>query len=683
MIQWVQWLNDNWLVVAIPAFVFLAFWVVGLWLRRIAYDAFNQWLVKAKWEGRQLVIDKTRSPFLHWFLLLGSYIAIQVSVLPSEAKTIVGKIIASLFVFSLIWVAVSLSEKMVRLYLPKLRLYLAKVRAPQPPTTLAVNIVRAIAIVAGLLILLGIWGAPNTSGILILAAALVIAGLALGDAIAGMSRKIRISPRAGRRFKRIGKLSLNLLVIAGLGEVARRSYLLFTHQADTTLGIVVLLLEVGFLIWIISVLRSPKYKRIRPSFKLVTFSLLTFALICSFAGIEPLATYKNTSIDYFRNQGAKITEFIKETAPTQEDVTSAVAKVEPAVVMVEVEDGGGSGMIIDKSGYILTSNHIVEDVQSATIILMGGGQYQGIVIRKDELRDLAIIKITASGFNFPVVTLGESDKLENGEEVIAIGYSLGLEGGTTISKGIISAFRSGDGVNFIQTDAAINPGNSGGPLINLNGDVIGIVTFKMVGEAVEGMGFAIAINDAKLFIVEAREEERALEEAEREEQALLELEKETFRLVNAERENAGVLPTKWDDDLYRLSKAHTEEMADRGELFHTPMGASYGENAWGASWGGISRQNLARTIVDSWMSSPLHRAWLLYAPLKTSVVSIVDDNRGQYASWTFWTGEAGTGPPLVKKAYDIWISETGGNIPWLDWLYNIKGYPDNTDWLLQ
>lgn len=132
-----------------------------------------------------------------------------------------------------------------------------------------------------------------------------------------------------------------------------------------------------------------------------------------------------------------------------------------------------------------------------------------------------------------------------------------------------------------------------------------------------------------------------------------------------------------------MSKAHTQEMADKGELFHTPMGASYGENAWGAPWGGISRQNLAQAIVNSWMSSPLHRAWILHAPLKTSVVSIVDDNRGQYASWTFWMSEAGNGPPLVKKAYDMWISETGGNVPWLDWLYNIKGYPNNTDWLLR
>lgn len=167
------------------------------------------------------------------------------------------------------------------------------------------------------------------------------------------------------------------------------------------------------------------------------------------------------------------------------------------------------------------------------------------------------------------------------------------------------------------------------------------------------------------------------------EMSLAALEEETFNLINMERECAGVPPTEWDDELYVLSKAHTEEMANLGQLFHTPMGASYGENAWGASWGGISRQNLAQTIVDSWMSSPLHRAWILHAPLRTSVVSIVDDNRGQYASWTFWTSEAGAGPPLVKKAYDLWMSETGGAIPWLDWLYNIKGYPYNTDWLLK
>ncbi|MFC2016364.1 CAP domain-containing protein [Chloroflexota bacterium] len=140
------------------------------------------------------------------------------------------------------------------------------------------------------------------------------------------------------------------------------------------------------------------------------------------------------------------------------------------------------------------------------------------------------------------------------------------------------------------------------------------------------------------------------------------------------------MPTMWDDNLYSLSKAHTEEMANKGELFHTSMGESYAENAWGAPWGGIRKQDIANEIVTSWMSSPLHRAWILHIPLKTSVVSIVDDDRGQYASWTFrFVGDGG--PPLIQKAYNMWMSETGGRIPWLTWLYDIKGYPDSTEFI--
>lgn len=624
MTQLIQWLNDNWLVITIPVLIFVTFWVAGLWLRRIAYDAFNQWLLKAKWEARQLVIERTRTHFLHWFLLLGAYISIQVSVLPSEAKTVAAKIIANLFVFSLIWVAVSLSEKIVKLYLPKLRLYLAKVKAPQPPTTLAVNITRAIVIVAGVGILLGIWGAPNTWGILVLAAGLLIAVLALRDVIAYRSR-----------FMKIRKLFLNLLVIAGLGLVAWTGYLLFTHQTDTTSGTVLLLLEVGFSIWIISVLRSPKYKRIKPSFKLVLFPLLGIALVCAFAGIEPLATYKDVSLDFVTTQVGKVAEFFKETTPTQEDITSIIAEVEPTVVRVEVEDGIGSGMIIDESGYILTSNHIVEDTQSAAIILMDVGQYQGVVIGRDELRDLAIIKITASGFDLPVVTLGNSDKLESGEEVIAIGYSLGLEGGTTISKGIISAFRYVDSVRYIQTDAAINPGNSGGPLINLNGEVIGIVTFKFVGEAVEGIGFAIAINDAKPFITEVSEKEQALEEARREEQALLELEEETFRLINVEREKRGIAPVVWSEQLHNIVRERVRTMEREGRLFHPQLNYPYAEIAYGASYGSrFSPYSTAESIVESWLSSPGHRAIMLDRGATEAAVGVAWD-RGFYAAALF------------------------------------------------
>ena len=232
-------------------------------------------------------------------------------------------------------------------------------------------------------------------------------------------------------------------------------------------------------------------------------------LVCAFAGIKPLATYKDTSLDVITTQAGKVAEFLKETGPTQENVTSIVAEVEPAVVRVEVEDGMGSGMVIDRSGYILTCNHVVEDVQSATVTFISGEQYGGSVIGRDELRDLAILKITGSDVHVPIVTLGNSDKLEVGDDVIGMGYALGLEGRSTVSKGIISAFRNDEGVDYVQTDAVLNPGNSGGPLINLERQVIGIVSAKVVHEAVEGMGFAITINDAKPFITEVRETEEA------------------------------------------------------------------------------------------------------------------------------------------------------------------------------
>jgi len=188
--------------------------------------------------------------------------------------------------------------------------------------------------------------------------------------------------------------------------------------------------------------------------------------------------------------------------PAQDSVTSAIAKVKPSVVRIEVDDGAGSGIIIDKSGHILTNRHVVEYVMSTTVILMSGEQYKGRVIARDKLSDLAIIRIDTSNIELSVATLGNSGELKSGEEIIAIGYPLGLEGDTTVSKGIFSAFRDIDKVQYIQTDAAVNPGSSGGPLINLQGEVIGIVTEKWVDEAVEGMGFAIAINEAQDFISE-------------------------------------------------------------------------------------------------------------------------------------------------------------------------------------
>jgi len=197
---------------------------------------------------------------------------------------------------------------------------------------------------------------------------------------------------------------------------------------------------------------------------------------------------------------------VTESTPTSTTSTTLstaniVANVIPAVVRVVTENGMGSGLIIDKTGYILTNNHVIADSKTINFILSDGRNYAASVVGRDEINDLAVLNIPIG--NLPEVILGDSDKLQQGDEVIAIGYPLDLEGSATISKGIVSAFRTGEGVNYIQTDAAINPGNSGGALINSNGEVIGInaLTIRVADELpIEGMNFAIAINSAKPII---------------------------------------------------------------------------------------------------------------------------------------------------------------------------------------
>ena len=113
----VQWPIDNWVLVVTPFLVFLASAIVGLWLRRVAYNAFERWAAKSKWEGSRYIVEATRTPFWHWFLLLGAYAAIQVSVSSASLRMISGQIIGSLFVISLTWMTVSLTGKLIRFYL--------------------------------------------------------------------------------------------------------------------------------------------------------------------------------------------------------------------------------------------------------------------------------------------------------------------------------------------------------------------------------------------------------------------------------------------------------------------------------------------------------------------------------------------------------------------------------------
>ncbi len=184
-------------------------------------------------------------------------------------------------------------------------------------------------------------------------------------------------------------------------------------------------------------------------------------------------------------------------------LVSTVANISPAVVRVITESATGSGMIIDKAGYVLTNSHVVEGSQSIKVVFADKREYPASMIGRDEIKDLAILKIMAT--NLPVVTLGNSEKLTPGDEVIAIGYPLDLTGSATISRGIVSALRKDteNGLTYIQTDASINPGSSGGALINLSGEVVGInvmIIRVAGGTPIEGINFAIAINSAKPII---------------------------------------------------------------------------------------------------------------------------------------------------------------------------------------
>lgn len=165
------------------------------------------------------------------------------------------------------------------------------------------------------------------------------------------------------------------------------------------------------------------------------------------------------------------------------------------------ESGIGSGIIVDKKGYILTNNHVAsKQANDITVSLFDGRDLKGKVVWADEGLDLAVLKIT--GDNLTVASLGNSKILTVGDTAIAIGNPLGLTFQRTVTSGIISAINRtiGDASGFfmedlIQTDASINPGNSGGPLININSEVIGINTVKVT--SAEGMGFAIPINIVK------------------------------------------------------------------------------------------------------------------------------------------------------------------------------------------
>ncbi len=231
--------------------------------------------------------------------------------------------------------------------------------------------------------------------------------------------------------------------------------------------------------------------------------------------IEPHLQENETSV----NNTVPVAKYNNNTVLTGSQINK---KVGPAVVGIvsKVEarnfwgdlyeaEGNGSGIIISSDGYIVTNHHVIENGKDITVILSDANrstieesnknEYRAKLIGADPKTDLAILKIDAEGL--PSAQLGDSSTLEVGDRAFAIGNPLGQEFAGSFTGGYISALNrtiqvDGRELTLIQTDAAINPGNSGGALVNSNGEVIGINTVKIAIDNVEGMGFAIPINEA-------------------------------------------------------------------------------------------------------------------------------------------------------------------------------------------
>ena len=201
---------------------------------------------------------------------------------------------------------------------------------------------------------------------------------------------------------------------------------------------------------------------------------------------------------------------------TVSPVVPIAEKVSPSIVAISLKtrtrdffgriyegQGTGSGIIIDNQGHIITNNHVVDGAEDIMVILNDGKELKATLIGRDSQTDLAVIKVDS--VNLRVAELGDSSLLKVGELAVAIGSPMGTEYAGSVTAGIISGLNrevsvGDDSIKLIQTDAAINPGNSGGALVNSEGKVIGINTIKFAETRVEGMGFAIPINEAKPII---------------------------------------------------------------------------------------------------------------------------------------------------------------------------------------
>ncbi len=246
---------------------------------------------------------------------------------------------------------------------------------------------------------------------------------------------------------------------------------------------------------------------------IIAVVLATTMLACQISGLVPTITSVATPTTSAPLPTAQTVDLTNQ----QDKLAAVYQAVSPGVVTVQVSNGLGSGWVYSTDGYIVTNAHVVGTEKKVEVDFPNGNKVYGNVVGVDQNSDLAVIKVSVSADQLHPLSLGDSDSLKVGQIVAAIGDPLALDG-TTMTSGIIAGLgRSGDSNtqvsgggtyvagDFIETDAALNPGNSGGPLLDLNGQVIGVNRSIQVDPnsgATSGLGYAISINVVKRVIPE-------------------------------------------------------------------------------------------------------------------------------------------------------------------------------------
>lgn len=211
------------------------------------------------------------------------------------------------------------------------------------------------------------------------------------------------------------------------------------------------------------------------------------------------------------------TEMKNVTVTETDTIKSSISKVYNSVYVIQTYDKGGNntgtgtGFVYkkdDKVGYVLTNHHVISGASSAKIVTSEGASYDAKVLGSDEYSDIAVLSVPLEAV-LQIATIGDSSTAELGDTVFTVGSPLGIKYQGTVTKGILSGtdrqvtvqLTNGSfNMSVLQTDAAINPGNSGGPLLNINGEVIGITSMKLVQDEIEGMGFALPIEFVMSYV---------------------------------------------------------------------------------------------------------------------------------------------------------------------------------------